>query len=100
MVQIRADDHDMEVSATPNPSRLQPAVMIVAMIQLHLNVSRRKGGNVKVAYPDGTTLKTSASGKSVKHTCFRGGGMPTEHLRFFEVRSRPCPRRSVPCSSP
>ena len=60
------------------PSRLQPAVMFAAMIQRHLNVSRRKGKGVKVMYPDGND-------GTIEHTCFRGSGLPTEHLRFFEV---------------
>ena len=68
----------MDVTETPKPSRLQPAVMFTAMMQRHLNVSRRKGGGVKVAYPDGEN-------HTVEDTCFRGAGMPTEHLRFFEV---------------
>jgi hypothetical protein len=62
---------------------LGAAVTVVCMIQHHLNAGRRSGLSQPSFWPGGTS--GSGENKSTEeHTVYRGGGLPEEHLRFFE----------------
>jgi len=79
---IREDDARTPVHERPS-KLFESAVTLVCMLQVHLNSARRYGLDSPLRWPrgkDGTGDEKSTK----EHTTYRGGGLPAEHIPFYE----------------